>query len=116
MPWARRKGRRSPALAGGCYGVADVAPAVVAPVDVAPVDVGVGAGDSVVGGFVCCGVTVCRGVAVRCGDGATVGVGEECGVRRGAGRFVCVGVGVGELVCGAAAAESLGVLGGLTHA
>ena len=78
--------------------------------------VGVGVGGSVAGGLVACGATVCCGVAVRCGDGVTVGTGERCGVRRGAGRFVCDGVGVGELVDCAAAAESLAVLGGLTHA
>ena len=78
--------------------------------------VGVGVGGSVAGGLVACGVTVCCGVAVRCGDGVAAGVGEWRGVGRGAGRPVWVGAGVGELVCAAAAAESLAVLGGLTHA
>src|SRR5262249_28043357 len=83
------RGGEVPALASGCYGVADVAVADVAVPDVVAVEVGVGVGGSVAGGLVACGVTVCLGVAVRCGDGVTVGVGEWPGVRRGAGRFVC---------------------------
>ena len=80
-------------------------------------EVGVGVGGSVAGGLVGCGVTVCRGVAVPSGDGVTVGTGERCGVRRGAGRFACDGVGDGELDCCAAAGESLAVpgSGGLTQ-
>ena len=80
-------------------------------------EVGVGVGGSVAGGLVVCGVTVGWGVAVRCGDGVTVGTGELCGVRRGAGRCVCSGVGVGELACCVPAGESLAVpvAGGLTH-
>jgi len=105
MPCLGKPGREVPALAGGRYGAAGEVSEVV----------GVGVGGSVAGGLVPCGVTVCRGVAVCCGDGVTAGVGEWPGVRRGAGRLVCVGVGVGELVCCAAAAESLAVLGGLTH-
>jgi hypothetical protein len=85
---------------------------------VVAVEVGVGVGGTLVGGLVCCGVTVCRGVAVRCADGVNVGVGELCGVGRGAGRFVCEGAGVGELDCCAGAAEPLAApdSGGLTHA
>jgi hypothetical protein len=94
----------------------------VAVAEVAAVEVGVGVGCAVVGGFVGRGVTVCCGVAVRRGDGVSVGVGvgvgEWCGVRCGTGRFVCEGVGVGELECCAGGGESLAVLdsGGLTHA
>ena len=80
-------------------------------------EVGAGVGGSVADGLVACGVTVCCGVAVRCGDGVTVGTGEGCGVRLAAGRFVCSGVGVGELACCVPAGESLAVpgAGGLTH-
>ena len=80
-------------------------------------EVGVGVGGSVAGGLVVCGVTVGWGVAVRCGDGVTVGTGEGCGVRVAAGRFVWSGVGVGELACCVPAGESLAVpgAGGLTH-
>jgi hypothetical protein len=97
---------------------ADAVPAEVAVADVVPVEVGVGVGDPVPGGFVCCGVTVCRGVAVRCGDGTIVGVGELCGVRWAAGRFVCEGAGDEELVCCGGVGVSLAVpeAGGLTHA
>jgi len=80
-------------------------------------EVGVGVGGSVAAGLVACGVAVCPGVAVRCGDGVTVAAGECCGVWRGAGRFVSDGVGVGELACCVLAGESLAVpgAGGLTH-
>lgn len=111
------------ALASDRYGVAEVVPADAVPAeaavaDVVPVEVGVGVGDPVPGGFVCCGVTVCRGVAVRCGDGVAAGVGELRGVRWGAGRFVCEGAGDGELVCCGGAGELLVALeaDGLTHA
>jgi hypothetical protein len=101
------RGGEVPALASCRYGVADVLSD----------EVGVGVGGSVAGGLVACGVTVCRGVTVCCGDGVTVGTGERCGVRWGAGRFVCDGAGVGELDCCAPPAESLAVpgAGGLTH-
>jgi hypothetical protein len=121
MPCPERAAKR-PARASGRYGVADVAAADVAvadvpAVDVPAVEVGVGLGGSVAGGLVACGATVCRGVAVRCGDGVAVGTGEPCGVRRGAGRFVCDGACVGETAGGAVVDESLAVpgAGGLTH-
>jgi hypothetical protein len=81
MPCLGERGGEVPAAASGRYGVADVAVAGVAvadvvPADVVPVEVGVGVGGAVAGRLVACGVTVCPGVAVRCGDGATVGVGE----------------------------------------
>src|SRR5215467_5625888 len=77
----RERGGEVPALAGGRYGVAGVLSA----------EVGVGVGGSVAAGLVACGVAVCPGVAVRCGDGVTVGTGEGGGVRRAAGRSVCSG-------------------------
>ena len=109
------------ALVSGSYGVAGVVPADVLtadvlPAEVVPVEVGVGVGGALAGGLVACGVTVCRGVAVRWGVGVAAGVGELCGVRRGAGRFVCEGVGVAELDCVGAGEALAAGSGGLTHA
>lgn len=90
-------------------GVAEVAGTV-------PDGLGVGvAGAEVVGATVGRGVTVRCGVAVRCGDAA--GDGLWYGVRRGEGRGVCEGAGLGEPLCCPAAGVSPAAFGagGLTH-